>query len=138
MAYRIPRDSWGIIERVIRRYPESKRELEIYENDIIYSSPENDGQPKGTGVGDPTARKAEKLMSDARVQRLHREVDAVESVYNLMIPEHQKVVRVRFWSNRWRNMNYSCMENPTSYSSRQMIRICYAFIRKVGEKLGEV
>lgn len=138
MAYRIPRDSWGIIERVIRRYPESKRELEIYENDIIFSGPENDGQPKGYGVGDPTASKAEKIMSDARIQRLHREIGAVENVYNSMMPEHQKVIRVRFWSDRYRNMPYLWMEQSVSYKEGQIKRISGKFVREVGKKLGEI
>ena len=89
-------------------------------------------------TGSQKERLAIKLAEEPRLQRLKREVEAVEAVYNSLKPEHQKVIRVRFWSYRYQNMRYFDMERATSYSDIQMRRIVKNFIRNVGERLGEI
>lgn len=138
MGYNITREAWKIIEIKIRRYPENKAEYEEVVNCIMNNKRESDGQPKGTDIGNPTERLAIKLAEEPRLQRLKREIEAVEYVYNNLKPDHQKVIRVRFWSYRYQNMCYFDMERSTSYSETQMRRIVKSFIRKVGEKLGEI
>lgn len=134
---RIPRDSWAIIERVIRRYPENK---EVYDNEIerlTNSSPQNDGQPKGNSVSNPVENIVLGINAP-RMERMRREIEAVESVYNALSTEHQKVIRVRFWSDRYRNMPYLWMERSVSYKEAQMKRITCRFVTNVGKKLGEI
>lgn len=99
---KIPRDSWAIIERVIRRYPESKKEYEDRYKDLVNARTEGlfDGGASGKGAfGNPTEKAALKLDSP-RMKRIHREIEAVEAVYNQLPEEHQKVIRIRFWSGR--------------------------------------
>lgn len=137
MAYKIPSEDWKVIEIKIRRYPENK---EIYDSAVealIHSTPENDGMPHGTGTSNPTERIAVKLADDPKLSRIKQEIDAVEAVYNNLRPEYQKVIRVRFWSYRHKNMPYFDMEMYTNYREGQMKRIVSKFIRKVGEILGE-
>lgn len=105
--------------------------------EILTASPFNDGQPKGYGVGNPTERKALKL-NDARLQRVERELSAVEKAYNSLCPEWQKIVKVRFWSNRWKNMPYTWAEATTNYSARQIRRVSKIFIERVAQNLGEI
>ncbi|GKG99095.1 MULTISPECIES: hypothetical protein [Hungatella] len=138
MGYNITREAWKIIEIKIRRYPENKAEYEEVVDSIMNHKQGSDGQPKGTDIGNPTERLAIKLAEEPRLQRLKREVEAVEAVYNSLKPEHQKVIRVRFWSYRYQNMRYFDMERATSYSDIQMRRIVKNFIRNVGERLGEI
>ena len=138
MGYRIPEEAWRIIEAKVRRYPENKAEYEETVEEIMNQKGENDGQPKGNNIGNPTERLAIKIADDPRLQRIKCEMDAVESVYNTMRPEHQKVIRVRFWSYRYHNMKYFDMERCTSYADRQMKKIVSVFIREVGKKLGEI
>lgn len=138
MAYKIPREAWRITEIKVRRYPENKAEYDNAVDELMHCHSENDGQPKGSDLGRPVENVAIKLADNPRLQRIKREMDAVEDVYNGMTPDHQRVIRVRFWSYRCHNMTYFDMERCTSYSERQMRRVVAKFIRDVGKKLGEI
>ena len=134
---RIPRDSWDIIQKIIRRYPDQKTEYENARTEILEGTLRGDGQPGGNLPGNPTERTA-MLLHTPRMDRMKREIEAVEKVYGKMSEEYQKVIRVRFWSNRFKNMPYLWMERCVSYSQKQMYRICSKFVRDVGIELGEV
>lgn len=137
---KIPRDSWAIIERVIRRYPESKREYEDRYKDLVNARTESllDGGTSGKGVfGNPTEKVALKLNSP-KMERIHREIEAVEVIYDQLTEEHQKVIRIRFWSNREHNIPYFQMTSRTNYKEAQLRRISGNFVRNVGKMLGEL
>lgn len=138
MGYKIPRESWRVIEVKIRRYPENKRLYEEELDDLVHRTPENDGMPRGSGTSNPTEELAIKLAENPRLSRMKREIEAVESVYNELRPEYQQVIRERFWSYRYKNMSYMKMESTTNYRERQMQKIVGRFIREVGRKLGEI
>ena len=134
----IERESWRIIELIIRRYPDKKREYEEYISDIMSSST-SDGY-NGTGESNKpqsvTEAKAIK-MNSAYADKLKREIEAVEFVYNGLKDEEKKVMRERYWTNRKRNIPYLQMKQ-SSYSERQMKRIVYKIICQVGRYLGEI
>lgn len=134
---KIPRDSWDIIQKIIRRYPDQKEEYEKAREELMDGSPHSDGQPGGNIPGNPIERTVLALHSP-RMERIKREVEAVEKVYNRLNEDHKKVIRVRFWSNRYKNMPYLWMERCVSYREAQMRRICGKFIRDVGYELGEI
>lgn len=135
---KVQKDSWAIIERVIRRYPESKMEYDAtVESSMNNSSGKNNTQPRGNAVGNPTESIALKLHTP-RMERLFREIEAVEAVYNELPPEHQKVIRMRFWSDRSRNMPYLQVERFVDYKEGQIKRISQRFVRNLGKKLGEI
>lgn len=135
---RLERDSWRIVELIIRRYPDKKREYEEYISEIMSSS--SGGEYKGTGeVNKPqsvTEGKALKMTS-AYADRIKKEIEAVEFVYNGLREEEQKVMRERYWTDRRRNVPYLRM-TQNSYSERQMKRIVYKIICQVGRYLGEI
>lgn len=133
MGYKIPRDSWAIIERVIRRYPTEKAEYETAVERLLHSTPENGRQ----GSGNPTERIAIALNTP-RMERIRRETEAVERAYAQIPEEYRKVIRARFWSDKNRNMPYIWMQATVSYSERQMRRIATRFIENVGKALGEL
>lgn len=135
---RLERDSWRIIELVIRRYPDKKREYEEYVSDIMsssagdgYQGTESDNKPQSI-----TEAKALKMTS-AYMDRLKKEISAVEFVYNGLKEEEKKVMRERYWTDRWKNVPYLKM-TQNSYSERQMKRIVYKVICQVGRYLGEI
>ena len=79
------KDSWKIIELIIMRYPDKKREYEEYISDVISSSGSGEGyngsseeclKPQSS-----TEAKALRLTS-AYVNKLEKEINAVEFVYN--------------------------------------------------------
>lgn len=138
MGYKIPRESWRVIEVKIRRYPENKKLFDEEIANMVHRTSGNDGMPRGSGTSNPTEELAIKLAENPRLSRMKREIEAVESVYNEMIPEYQQVIRARFWSYRYRNKSYLKMEATTNYKERQMQRIVAKFICEVGKKLGEI
>lgn len=137
MGYKIPRDSWAIIERVIRRYPAEKAEYETAVERLLHSTPENGGQGRGNLPENPEERIA-MALNTPRMERIRRETEAVEKAYAQIPEEYRKVIRARFWSDRSRNMPYIWMQATVSYSERQMRRIAARFIENVGKALGEL
>ncbi|MCI9682069.1 MAG: hypothetical protein HFI26_11875 [Lachnospiraceae bacterium] len=138
---RIPKDSWAIIERVIRRYPESKKEYIEVCRDVVDARPESllqSGIVLGGIPGNPTEKAVMKIMDTPRMRRLYREIQAVEAVYNQLPADHQKVIRVRFWSDRERKISYLRMAESVNYKEAQMRRISGKFVRDVGKRLGEI
>lgn len=138
MSYKIPRDSWAIIERVLRRYPESKIELENRREELLESTPYNDGQPHSNYAESRVETAIVNLNSNKVLERIRKEVEAVDKVYCSLDDEKQKVIRMRYFETRWRNTPYSRLQPKVSYSERQMHRIVAMVIRKVGEELGEL
>ena len=135
----IEKESWRIIELIIRRYPDKKREYEEYISDIIMSSGTGDvylGSSSDNKPQSVTEAKALKMTS-AYMDRLKREIYAVETVYGGLKEEEQKVMRERFWTDRRRNIPYLRMKS-VSYSERQMRRIVFKIICQVGRFLGEI
>lgn len=134
----IEKEAWKIVEMVIRRYPDKKREYEQYMTEIMTSS--NNGVPgsspeysKPQSVTEAKALKMTSVYAD----RLKKQIEAVEFVYGNLTPEEQKVMRARFWTERRRNIPYLQMDG-ISYSERQMRRIVYKIIVQVGKYLGEI
>ena len=136
----IERESWKIIELIIRRYPYKKKEYNEYISEIMASSPaagviitDSEDYSKPQSVTEAKALKMTSVYAD----RLKKQIEAVEFVYNNLRPEEQKVMRIRFWTDRYRNIPYLQMKS-VSYSERQMRRIVYEIILQVGKYLGEI
>lgn len=137
----IDRDAWHIIEIIIRRYPTAKKEYKEYIDKVMTSSSttvtagiifsEDGGKPQSV-----TEAKALKMTSK-RAERLKKQIEAVEMVYDNLKPEEQKVMQKRFWVDRRRNIPYTKIDK-VAYSERQMKRIIKKIIFQVGVYLGEI
>lgn len=136
----ISRESWKMIEFIIRRYPDAKKEYEEYiENIMATSSNPEAGVILSEDYSKPqsvTEAKAIKLSS-ARQHKLKMEIEAVELAYKNLRQEEQEVVRGRFWKDRKRNIPYTEITG-VEYSERQMKRIVKKIILQVGIYIGEV
>jgi len=137
---KIERDSWHIIEIIIRRYPDKKREYEEYISDIMsstqsdeYLGSSTDDYSKPQSVTEAKALKMTSVYAD----KLKKEIQAIEFVYNGLRPEEQKVMRERYWRRQRKNVPYDRMTG-TDYSTRQMKRIIKKIISQVGRYLGEI
>ena len=136
----IDRIEWRIIELKIRNYPKNKEKYEEYISDIMSKSGsssqykvkrEEDHKPQS--VTEAAALK----MTSKYAERLKKEIEAIEFVYNNLRPEEQKIMRMRFWSNPKRTIPYLQITN-VSYSERQMKRIVFKIILQVGRYLGDI
>lgn len=135
----LKRDSWKIIETILRRYPERKKEYEEYIDDIMSASagsstlryPEKEeNRPQSV-----TEAKALKMTS-VYAEKIKKEIEAVEFVYNNLKQEEQKIIRIRYWSGK-KTIPYLQL-TECSYSERQMKRIVYKVITQVGRYIGEI
>lgn len=135
---RLERDSWKIIELIIRRYPEKKKEYEEYVSDIMGSSTGESYQGTEESNKPQSVTEAKALkMNSAYADKIKREIEAVEFVYKNLKDEEKKVMRERYWTDRRHNIPYLKMKT-TSYSERQMKRIVYKIICQVGRYIGEI
>lgn len=142
---RINKDSWNIINRVIRRYPESKKRYKDALDAAMYpdrSTKKSRDQNKSGGGNDytkpvSTTEAAAMRLSNPYYDRLKKEIEAVENAYNLFDAEDQKLIQRRYWSDRNRNKPYLKIID-VSASEPTMRRICRRFIMTVGRNLGEI
>lgn len=132
----IPKDSWYIIERVLLRYPDTKKDYEDMREQLLESTPFNDGQPRSNYPASRMEAAIVQLQSPM-MERMEREIKAVEKAYNALTEEQRKVIRVRYWTCRWRKVPYTRIRD-CHYSEKQMKRVCFRVIRSVGKDIGEI
>lgn len=139
---RINRASWRIIETILLRYPQRKKEYEEYISDIMASPAGGSSRPldsnreidKAQSVTEAKALK----MTSVYHERIKKEIEAVEFVYNSLRPEEQKVIRIRYWSKGLRAPIPYLKIGDASYSERQMKRIVFKTIEQIGRYIGEL
>lgn len=139
---RINRASWRIIETILLRYPQRKKEYEEYISEIM-ASPAG-GSSRSLDPGEErdkaqsvTEAKALKMTSVYH-ERIKKEIEAVEFVYNSLRPEEQKLIRIRYWSKGLRAPIPYLKIGGASYSERQMKRIVFKTIEQIGRYIGEL
>ena len=141
MYSRVNNKIWITIEIVIQMYPENKRKLEDYTREIVEASckPEFAGemQEDYTKPQSCTEAKALKLATSEYYKQLKKEVEGVEMAYNSLTETEQRIIKARFWSNKAKKIPYLKMGN-TGYSERQMKRIVYRMIERVGRYIGKI
>lgn len=140
---KIPQDSWNIIEKVIRRYPENnQRKSEIYD-EVTTTTPRGDlmsmyqdPNKEVQRYTSPTERAAIRLTSEY-IERLDREIKAVKAAYEKLSVEQRSVIAARYWHNTKKNTPYLKIRD-IPYSERQMKRICRKMVYYTGKGLGEI
>lgn len=134
----IEKDSRKMIEIIIRRYPEKKKEYEEYISDIMAASSGESAVCLEEYCRPQSVTEAKSMkINGAYAERLKKQIDAVEFVYNGLSEEEQRLMRGRFWKDRRRNVPYLKIKG-VSYSERQMRRIVYRIILQVGKYIGEI
>ena len=131
MTDRIPTDIYRQCVAIAKSYYTMLRRRREQEEIILHGSPLHDGQPKAQGTGDPTARKAERLI--AAKERNDWKIRAVEQAWCRMVDEP---AREFVKKNIFEGIQMQHIDLPMSI--RTMKRTRSQFIRYVAEELGEV
>lgn len=131
MTDHIPTDIYRQCVAIAKSYYTMLRRRREQEEIILHGSPLHDGQPKAQGVGDPTARKAERLI--AAKERNDWKIRAVEQAWCRMVDE---TAREFIKNNIFEGTRMQYIDLPMSI--RTMKRTRSRFIRYVAEELGEV
>lgn len=127
---RIPADIYRLCVSISKSYYAMLRRKKEQEEIILHGSPVRDGQPKAQGVGDPTGRKAERLI--AAKERNDWKIHAVERACARMADDSE---RAFIKQNLFEGMQMQYIDLPMSM--RTMKRTRSRFIRFVAEELGE-
>lgn len=139
---RINRASWRIIETILLRYPQRKKEYEEYISEIMASPTGGSSRPSDPARERDKAQSVTEAkalrMTSVYFDRIKKEVEAVEFVYNDLRKEEQDVIRVRYWSKGIRKPVPYHRLVSCSYSERQMHRIVQKVIIRVGRYIGEI
>lgn len=128
---RIPTDIYSQCVAISKSYYTMLRRRREQEEVILHGSACNDGQPKAQGTGDPTARKAERLI--AAKERNDWKIRAVEQAWSRM---EDQTARDFVKYNLFEGLQMQYIDLPMSI--RTMKRTRSQFIRFVAEELGEV
>ena len=131
MTDRIPTDIYRQCVAIAKSYYTMLRRRREQEEIVLHGSPLHEGQPKAQGVGDPTARKAERLI--AAKERNDWKIRAVEQAWCRMVDEP---AREFVKKNIFEGIQMQHIDLPMSI--RTMKRTRSQFIRYVAEELGEV
>lgn len=131
MTDRIPADIYRQCTAIAKSYYIMLRRRKEQEEIILFGSPARDGQPKSSQVGDPTGRKAERLI--AAKERNDRKIRAIERAWCRMADEP---AREFIKKNLFEGVRMQYIDLPMSIPTMKRIRS--AFIRCLAEELGEV
>lgn len=131
MTDRIPGDIYRQCVAVANSYYAMLKRRRELEEQILCGSQCGDGQPRGSGTGDPTARKAERLLTAK--ERNEWKIQAVERALQQMADQTEREF-VR--QNIFARVQMQRIDLPMSM--RTMKRVRAKFIRFLAEEMGEV
>ena len=131
MTDKIPKDIYRQCTLIAKSYYSMLKRRRELEEQILFGSPCSDGQPKGSGAGDPTARKAERLI--AAKERNEQKIRAVEQAWCRMVDEQ---AREFIKKNLFEGVRMQYINLPMSIPTMKLLRI--KFIRFLAEELDEV
>ena len=130
---RLDKKVYKYIDYELQHYEENKKELERLREEILDASPAPaDGQPRGNSTGNPTERKAMKLVSSTALLKIESTIKAIEKIYEQLNDDY----KLFFDWNYKRNAGIvkTCQEvniaEPTYYRWRDSI------VYSVGMELG--
>lgn len=131
MTDRIPTDIYRQCVAIAKSYYTMLRRRREQEEIILHGSPLHDGQPKAHSVGDPTARKAERLI--AAKERNDLKIRAVEQAWRRMVDDPaQEFIK----KNLFEGVRMQYIDLPMSIPTMKRLRS--KFVRYVAEELHEV
>lgn len=137
----IEKESWKMVEIVIRRYPENKRRYADYLDVVMRTSAR---AAVGAEIEDKDYTKPQSCVEDSALRmnsayadRVKKEIEAVEFVFYGLRPAEQRLIKERFWKDPEKITPYLKVQN-VAYSERQMKRIVRRVIYQVGRYIGEI
>lgn len=128
------------MEDHLYEYKQLKNEIKLITDDILHASPRFDeiGGGKSNTISDPTAKKATALGQHRRLLHLEIWIDAIETVYESVPEERQRMLDLRYWKGRSAAEDWVYIANDLNVSERTVYRwrneICKAIGHIVGER----
>lgn len=125
------------IEAELYSYKYTKQEIRNLREQIMHSADGKHCLPGASSIrtpSDSTAERATRLATDKRLNNLEEIIRAIDSTYAELSPDHQRVIELRYWSNKrytWEGIALELnMHRNTATKYRR------EFIKSVAYKIG--
>lgn len=128
---KVPKDIYKQCNAIARSYYTMLARRKEQEEEILHSSKCSDGQPKGSGIGDPTAAKAARLIEVK--ERNDFKIRAVEQAWCRMVDD---TARRFIKKNVFEGVPMHRIDLPISICTMKRLR--NRFIFYLAQELGEV
>lgn len=138
VSIKLKKATFKHIESELYSYHDTLKEINTLRKDIMFTKENND---ENTGGGrnnlpsSPTERIATRLATHKKLTRLEEVANAIEKVYTSLPEEHQKLVRLKYWT-RPQTLTWDGIANKLHVTSRQAMRWRDEIIYVVAEVLG--
>jgi len=133
---RMSREMFCYIEAELRGFKATLKEVEQLRRDIINDAPVfDDSGIRGTGLSNPTAAKATRLMTDRRLKRLESLVEAIQGVYNSCSQDKQRLIKLKYWDKK---LTDEGITNDLCIEARTLRRWKKAIITAIAIELGYI
>ena len=126
------------IENEIIRFHDNKLKLERLRNEIISAGSISDDSGIRSGIGNPTARKAEQLTSTNYLIELERRIKAIAKVVadiEMNQPEKLRLLELRFFTHPRRYTDFGTYRS-LNISKATYYRWVNEIINSVGREMG--
>jgi RinA family phage transcriptional activator len=125
------------IEAELYDYPSTKKSIKKLREQIMYgetSNDENIGVVRGSGVGRPTEQIATRLVTNKRLRNLEEVAEAIESVFNALPSDHQRVIELKYWDSRKLTLEGVAIDSGMHRNTASKYR--KEFVYAVADKIG--
>ena len=135
---RIKKATFRYIESEIAHYHETLKEIECIKM-MMYEEGEGrsysvDGR-RSNMIGDPTFKKAAKVVMNRQIQHLEKVVNAIGEVYGALPEEKKRLVELLYW-NKPQKYTWDGIAEQFHYSKKTLQRWRNAIVEEIAERLG--
>ena len=93
---RIERRVFRYVEYELYNYDNTKKELERCREEILESSPSPPEIKVQSGLGDPTAKKVEKILTTTYIARAEQTIKAIEKSLDMLTDLHRMLFKLKY------------------------------------------
>lgn len=128
------------VESELYAYHETKKEIGLLKNDILYGGPvkdDNVGGGRSNLPSDPTSQRAVLMVSHRKIDQLERITEAIESVFERLPEKKQQLITIRYWKKS-QSLTWEGIAMKLDVSRITAIRWNNEIIYAISEKIGWV
>ena len=122
------------IESELRHYRDNRNEISLIREDLVQRSTSGD-QNRSSEISDPTAKNAEKLLTNRRLKKLEETVRAIEIVVEELDEDRRRLIEYAYFK-RPRTLTDVGVARKIGVSNRTYYRWRDWIIYRIGEEMG--
>ncbi|MVB11365.1 hypothetical protein CAFE_20800 [Caprobacter fermentans] len=126
----LPKDVYFRVVNIAESYYVLLHRLKEMENSVLNGTARKDGQPRGSGISNTTATRAEKIIE--KQAECERKVRAIERAWHILGPLYQEFIRMNFFEHQ----DARELDFPMSLEEKKEVRAF--FLIKLAQNLNEI